>query len=127
MFVAISRITLALPGNRSLKGKRKVVRSVVDRIRHKFHFAAAEVGDPEAWSEAEVGFSAVSASRPMAEAMAQNVLCYVEDMMIAPIRSVELEVVAFDDLTDGGTFGEMERWERGADAKIAGDDPEDER
>ena len=122
MFVALCRITFALPGNRSLKGKRQVVRKVVDKLRHKFHAAAAEVGDPEAWNEAEVGFAMVSGSASHAEGMAQNVLGFLEDMMVAPVREVELEVVPFDDLTDGGTWGEMERWKRGEDAKLGGEE-----
>lgn len=123
MWVALCRLTFALPGNRSLKGKRQVVRRVVDRLRSKFHATAAEVGDPEVWSEAAIGFALVSPSRRFAEGMAENVLGHIEDLMIAPLREVELEVVAFDDLTEGGSWGEMERWAEGADAKISGDDP----
>jgi len=33
MHIAICRMTFALPGNRSLKGKRQVVRKIVDRSR----------------------------------------------------------------------------------------------
>jgi len=31
-------------------------------------------------------------------------------MMVAPLDDVELEIVAFDDLTQGGSWGEMELW-----------------
>ena len=46
------------------------------------------------------------------------ILGYLEDMMVAPVREVELEVVPFDDLTQGGTWGEMETWGRRAHGKI---------
>ena len=125
MHVAVCRVTFALPGNRSLKGKRQVVRKVVDLLRHRFHAAAAEVGDTELWSEAEVGFAMVGGNAAHVEGMAQNVLGAIEDRMIAPVRDVELEVVRFDDLTAGGSWGEMERWSEGDDAKLGG--AEDER
>ncbi len=120
MFIGASRITFALPGNRSLKGKRKVVRKVCDRVRHKFHAAAAEVGDPERRSEAVVAFTVVSGNAVQARAMAENILGYLEDMMIAPMSEVELEVLAFDDLAEGGTFGDVERWSDAMMAKLGG-------
>lgn len=118
MFVGTCRISFLLPGNRSLKGKRQVVRRVCDRLRHKFHAAAAEVGDPERWSEAEVGFAVVSANETQARAMAENIIGYVEDLMVAPIDDVELELFAFDDLVGDGSYGEVERWEGAGAAKF---------
>ena len=64
----------------------------------------------------------MSSSATHVQGMAQNVLGFLEDMMVAPVREGELEVVPFDDLTDGGTWGEMERWKRGEDAKLGGDE-----
>lgn len=121
MYIGACRITFSLPGNRSLKGKRQVLRKVCDRLRHKFHTAAAEVGDPEAYGEAVVGFTVVSGSPAHARGMAENILGYLEDLMIAPVREVELEVLCFDELAEGGTFGEIECWGEAADTKL-GDD-----
>ncbi len=118
MFFAACRITFSLPGNRSLKGKRHVVRKVCDRLRHKFHAAAAEVGDPERRSEAEVGFAVVSGNLNQARAMAENILGYLEDLMIAPISEVELEVLSFDDIAEGGSYGDLELWKDSAEAKL---------
>jgi len=125
MYLGACRITFELPGNRSLKGKRHVVRRICDRLKHKFHAAAAEVGDTEQWSEAEVGFAVVSNSQAHARAMAENILTYIEGLMIAPVRDVELEIIPFDDVATGGTFGEVERWGTGGRAKL-GALPDDE-
>ena len=38
--------------------------------------------------------------------------------MIAPMREVELEVVPFDDIADGGTYGEVESWGDAGQAKL---------
>ena len=43
MVVGMCRVVLALPWNDSLKGKRSVVKSVIERTRVKFQVAAAEV------------------------------------------------------------------------------------
>jgi len=118
MYVGVCRITFVLPGNRSLKGKRQVVRRVCDKLRHKFHAAAAEVGDTEQWSEAEVGFAVVGGNEVHVRGMAENIIGQLEDMLIAPMREVELEVVPFDDIAEGGTYGEVERWGGEGRAKL---------
>lgn len=120
MFMGACRITLALPGNRSLKGKRQVVRRVCDKLKHKFHAAAAEVGDPEQWSEAEVGFVVVSGNQAHARAMAENIVSFVAGMLIAPLQEVELEVIPFDDVATGGTYGDVETWGSLGRAKLGG-------
>ena len=121
MYIGACRMTFSLPGNRSLKGKRQVVRRVCDRIRNKFHAAAAEVGDPEQWSEAEIAFAVVGNNQVHVRAMAENIVCYLEDLMVAPLREVELEVIAFDDVSTGGTSTEVERWRGGSGAAKLGE------
>ena len=118
MFIAACRLTFALPGNRSLKGKRQVVRRVCDRLKHKFHATAAEVGDSERWSEAEIGFAMVSGNERKAKAMVENIVDYLQEMMIAPIRDAEFEIIKFDDIAMGESFGPLERWDPENDAKL---------
>jgi uncharacterized protein YlxP (DUF503 family) len=42
MIVAAARLTLIIPENDSLKGKRKVVKSLIEKARHKFDAAIEE-------------------------------------------------------------------------------------
>lgn len=60
MVVGMCRVVLALPWNDSLKGKRSVVKSVLERARVKFHVAAAEVSDLDQHRRATLGFAVVS-------------------------------------------------------------------
>jgi uncharacterized protein YlxP (DUF503 family) len=60
LVVGTCRIVLSLPGNDSLKGKRKVVRSILDRLKHRFNVAAAEVDDLDAHRRAVLGLAVVS-------------------------------------------------------------------
>jgi uncharacterized protein YlxP (DUF503 family) len=60
MVVGICRIVLSLPWNDSLKGKRSVVKSILERARGRFHVAAAEVDDLDAHRRATLGFAVVS-------------------------------------------------------------------
>ena len=60
MYVGIAHLELYLPENHSLKGKRRVVRSMCDRLRHRFRISVAETGGQDTWQIAEIGLAAVS-------------------------------------------------------------------
>jgi uncharacterized protein YlxP (DUF503 family) len=60
MVVGVCRIVLALPGNDSLKGKRSVVKSILERARVRFQVASAEVADHDVHRRATLGFAVVS-------------------------------------------------------------------
>ncbi|HEB72698.1 MAG TPA: DUF503 domain-containing protein, partial [Nitrospirae bacterium] len=45
MVVGVCRISIALHGNRSLKGKRQVIQSVKDKVKKRFNISIAEVGN----------------------------------------------------------------------------------
>lgn len=53
-------LTLHLPAAHSLKEKRAVVRSLVERMRARLDVSAAEVGAQGLAQRAEVGFAVVS-------------------------------------------------------------------
>lgn len=60
MTVGTCRIELRLPGNRSLKGKRRVIKSLKDRIRGRFNVSVAEVDRLDEWQRATLGIACVS-------------------------------------------------------------------
>lgn len=60
MNVAVSQITLRLPENQSLKGKRHVIHSAVNRVQNRFHVAAAEVDNIDRWQLSTIGLAYVS-------------------------------------------------------------------
>jgi len=53
-------VTLHLAGSQSLKDKRQVVRSLVDRLRRQFNVAVAEVEEQDSWQTAVLGLAVVS-------------------------------------------------------------------
>jgi uncharacterized protein YlxP (DUF503 family) len=84
--VGVCRVSLRLPGNQSLKGKRGVARSIIARVRARFNVAIAEVEDNDAWQRLTLGISSVSNSGPLAN----EVLCRVVDYIQETRGDVEL-------------------------------------
>ncbi len=59
MFVGVLRLSLHLPSPGSLKSKRHLLRSAIDRVRARFDVAVAEVGDNDLWQRSVLGVAAV--------------------------------------------------------------------
>lgn len=60
MNVGVCRIDLRLPENHTLKEKRRVLKSIITRVRSKFNVSIAEVDDQELWQLATLGVCYVS-------------------------------------------------------------------
>ncbi|HJX13455.1 MAG TPA: DUF503 domain-containing protein [Dehalococcoidales bacterium] len=60
MNIGVCKISLRLPENMSLKGKRHVLKSITSRVRNKFNVAVAEVDDNDVWQVATIGIACVS-------------------------------------------------------------------
>ncbi len=63
MFVLAMHIELLLPGCRSLKDRRQVVKPIVEGARQRFRVSAAEVGYLDKWQRAGLGFAVVAAQQ----------------------------------------------------------------
>jgi uncharacterized protein YlxP (DUF503 family) len=59
MVVGALQVRLLVRESRSLKDKRKVVRSILDRLRHEFNVSAAEVDALDDHRSAVLGFTMV--------------------------------------------------------------------
>ena len=63
MNVGVCQIQLRLPENHSLKGKRRVIKSIITRLHNKFNISAAEVDNHDSWQLATLGLTCVSNHR----------------------------------------------------------------
>jgi uncharacterized protein YlxP (DUF503 family) len=72
-------VSLRLPENQSLKGKRRVTQSIVSRVRTRFNVSIAEVGDNDLWQRLTLGISCVSNDGRHANEMLSKVVQYIEE------------------------------------------------
>lgn len=94
MYVGICRITLHLPANHSLKEKRRVTRSLCDRLRNRLGVSVAEVGGQERWQTAVLGVAVVSGTQSMAREAVERIEEFVQET--APdvvVTDVETDVL----------------------------------
>lgn len=93
MIVGICHLDLIIAENHSLKGKRQVMRRIIDRVKHRFNVSIAEVGDNDLWQRAQLGMTLVGNDRQFVNSSLDRVVNYIESMNIAEIAHSELEIL----------------------------------
>ena len=78
MVLGVGQLTIHIPESHSLKDKRRVIRSITQRVRSRFDVAIAEVDDQQFWQSATIGIVAVSNSGQHADEVIQRVIAFVE-------------------------------------------------
>lgn len=93
MVVALLSIELHLPGSRSLKDKRMVLRGIKDRLR-KFNVAVAEVEHHDLWQRAGLGVVTISTTNAHADQELAAVVEEIERLEPGLITRTEVDYLA---------------------------------
>ena len=91
MVVAIARLTLIIHDNNSLKGKRKVVKSLIEKVRHRFEASVAEVGDQDLWQKAKIGVALVGNDARLLSTRLNQITSFIENQHLAEIVESHVE------------------------------------
>jgi len=95
MNVGVCRIELRLPENLSLKGKRRVLKSITTRVKNKFNVSVAEVDDQELWQLATLGICCVSNNSRYTNEVLSKVGDFIVDSRCeVDILNYEIELVS---------------------------------
>ena len=92
MVVGLGIITLRLHECRSLKGKRKIVKSIVSQLRNKFNASVAEVGANDIHQRAEIGISMVGNDKSVINSKLDKAFNLVDTLGLAEIIDTEMEL-----------------------------------
>jgi uncharacterized protein YlxP (DUF503 family) len=104
MHVGILQFELVVPGSTSLKDKRRVVKSLKDRLHRAHLVSVAEVGALEHHRLALMGVAMVSNSTAHIESTFDRILEKVRALGIAHLGEVSREIVSGD--VGSGAAGE---------------------
>lgn len=93
MTVAVLRIRFALPAE-TLKEKRTIVKSVVERVRTRFNATCAEVDDLDSPAYTTIGVACIANEAQHADRQVQNIAKTVEEWRLdAELLDIEIELL----------------------------------
>ena len=93
MVVGLGIITFRLHDCRSLKGKRKVVKSIISQMRNHFNASVAEVGANDIHQRAEIGFALVGNNRNVINSKVDKIFNLVDSMGLAEMIDTDMEII----------------------------------
>ena len=94
MVTGLGKVTFRLHDCRSLKGKRKVVKSIITRLRNHFNASVAEVGANDNHQRIEIGIALIGNSRPLINSKLDKIINLADSMGLAELVDSEMEIIS---------------------------------
>ena len=94
MVIGVCKVTVLLHGNQSLKGKRKVIKSIMGKVKSRFNLSIAEVGANDLWQRAEIGFAAIGNDRAFINSVIDKTLDFIESLGMGEVTDQSIELIS---------------------------------
>jgi hypothetical protein len=92
--IGVCKVRLRLPENQSLKGKRHVVKSIIQRVKNKYNVSVAEVDEQDIWQIIVIGISCVSESAQHCNEVLSKVMDFIEKTRLdVEMLDYEMEIL----------------------------------
>jgi uncharacterized protein len=91
MVVGILTVSVSIPQANSLKDKRRVLKSIKDRVRNGFNVSVAEIGEQDIWRTGVLGIAVISEDATYANGVLSRVQDLIRDRSDAIMTNCELE------------------------------------
>ena len=93
MWIGCCSIRFYIHGNSSLKEKRRITKSIKDRIKNKFNVSIAEIGDQEVWQNLHLGLVAVGSDQQYLDGLMNQVVSAIDRMNLAEMTDSQMKVI----------------------------------
>ena len=84
------QLIFEIPGVESIKDKRKIIRSIRDKLLRRFHMSVAEVDLQDSLTFAQIGGALVSNSRTFGETVMNKAFQMIENEL--PVRIQDMSI-----------------------------------
>ena len=93
MTVGIARLTFLLHEAQSLKDKRRVVKSMVEKSRHRFNVSVAEVDDQDKLQRAAIGVAVIGNDGRVLNSLLDRIIDFMVSLGLAELIDREIELI----------------------------------
>ena len=93
MVVGLCTLELFLPDNGSLKEKRRVLKSIKDRLRRKFNISISELGGQDLWQKSILGMACVGNEKRHVNQVLDSAVGLVRSTPMVEIIQSRLEIM----------------------------------
>ncbi|MDR3597298.1 DUF503 domain-containing protein [Clostridium sp.] len=91
MIILFIRVTLRAEWVHSLKEKRMVVKSIVQKLKNKFNISVSEVEEQDIHKTIVIGIAGICANSAQCDSTMEHILTFIESNTDAEIIDIEKE------------------------------------
>ncbi len=93
MRVGVCVVELHIAGNTSLKGKRRVVKSIKERIKNRYNVSVAEIDAHDLHQRASIGIAMVGNDSAKLNSELDKIVNHIDRMHVADILRHQIELL----------------------------------
>lgn len=93
MKLAVLEVTLRTAWVHSLKEKRMIVRSLMDKLRNQFNVSVAEIDSQDTHQLLTIGIVSIAHNTAQADSILDNILNYIEKNTDAELIEIHRETI----------------------------------
>jgi uncharacterized protein YlxP (DUF503 family) len=93
MTVGVALVSFRLYEIRSLKDKRKIVKSLVEKSRNRFNVTVAEVADQDVHQKASIGIAVIGNDGRVLNSLLDRIIDFMDSLSLADLVSREIELI----------------------------------
>jgi uncharacterized protein YlxP (DUF503 family) len=93
MVVGVCHLDLLIRESNSLKGKRRILKRIIERVKNKFNVSIAEVGNHDLWQSSQLSFCMVGNDKRFINSSLDKVIRFIEELNSGEIIRSEIEML----------------------------------
>lgn len=97
MVIGFGNLTIHIYEGHSLKEKRRVVKSLLERVRNRYNVSIAEVEHQDVWQTAGIGITCISNSGSHVDSQLSEVIGFIEsNIAFGSVEEIHTERIYLD-------------------------------
>jgi len=93
LIIGVLTLELHMGEANSLKDKRRIIKSLIARIKNRYNVSVAEVGEHDLWQRSTIGISFVSSEQSHVHQVFASVVKFVEALGTVLITNYQTEIL----------------------------------
>lgn len=93
MIIGICTCEIFIFNANSLKSKRSVVKSIIEKSKNRFNISIAEVGENDKWQKSIIAFSTISNDQKIVEETIEKVINFFDSYSEIEVIKIKREIL----------------------------------
>lgn len=93
MIIGRCLIRLRLFSPNSLKEKRRILKSLIEKLKSRYNISIAEVGENDSWQIAEIGIAVVANKSVFADEVINKIVYFIDNFDSVEIIDIDIEMI----------------------------------